>query len=279
MMTDLAIRRLDQADLRSIVALAAGLDWLDEEHRYRLLFDTSEVYGLERAGSGDNLIGTVTLTRYGGRLAAVGMMLVAKEHGGRGHGRALMEHVMAAADGTTLMLFATNAGRPLYKKLGFVTLGVNTAHVGPYHAADPATTHVATPDDLPGIIELDRAVTGSDRLRLLTAYVSFADEMRVVREGGLITGYGGRWSKPGQTVIGPVIAPDDAAATALANDLAAPVAGQIRIEYGDDHPAIGGWATHHGVPRGGTTSLMTLGRQSLPGDRRRLYMPVTPALG
>lgn len=138
-MTEPAIRRLDRADLSSVVALAAGLERMDEEHRYRLLFDTSEE--------------------------------------------------------------------------------------------------------------------------------------------GLITGCGGQWSKPGQTVIGPVIAPHDAAATALANDLAAPVAGQIRIEYGDDHPAVGGWETHHGVPQSGTTSLMTLGRQSLPDDRHRLYMPVTLALG
>src|SRR6266508_1451018 len=132
------------------------------------------------------------------------MMLVAKDHGGRGHGRALMEHVMVAAGDTPLTLFATAAGRPLYEKLGFVTIGVNTAHVGNYRGAVAESTDVASLGDLPAMIELDRVVTGSDRSRLLTAYFSFADEMRVRRDRGAITGYGGRWSKPGQTVIGPV---------------------------------------------------------------------------
>lgn len=276
-MNEVAIRRLDPADLPAIVTLADGLGWRDEQRRYGLLFEVAEVYGLEQLDG--ELIGTVTLTRYGNDLAAVGMMLVAKEHGGRGHGRALMEHAMSAAGDTTVVLFATAAGRPLYEKLGFVTLGVSTAHVGEYRGAVATSTEVASPADLPAIIELDRAVTGCDRSRMLTAYLPFADEMRVVRVGGLITGFGGRWSKPGQTVVGPIIAPDDLTAIALADDLAAPATGPIRIDHGEEHPALGAWALDHGLPVGGTTSLMTDGGRALPGDRDRWYMPVTLALG
>ena len=276
-MTGFAIRRLEPADLPAIVTLADGLDWRNEERRFGLLFEFAEVYGLAQPDG--ELIGTVTLTRYGSGLAAVGMMLVAKEHGGRGHGRALMEHAMSAAGDTMVVLFATAAGRPLYEKLGFVTLGVSTAHVGAYRGAVATSTDRASTADLPEIIELDQAVTGSDRSRMLTAYLPFADEMRVVRDGGAITAFGGRWSKPGQTVIGPLIAPDDVTALALADDLAAPATGPIRIDHGEEHPALGSWALDHGLPVVSTTSLMTNGGRRLPGDRHRWYMPVTLALG
>ena len=59
------------------------------------------------------------LTRYGGGLAAVGMMLVAAQREGRGLGRRLMTHLLDRAGDATVFLTATPLGRPLYEKLGF----------------------------------------------------------------------------------------------------------------------------------------------------------------
>ncbi len=58
---DLPVRRLSAADLPACLDLAADRNWPREEHKWRLLFEVSEVYGLDDPAGG--LAGTVVLTR------------------------------------------------------------------------------------------------------------------------------------------------------------------------------------------------------------------------
>lgn len=272
------IRRLGAADLPRLVELAARVGWAAEERRYSLLLDISEVYGIDDRASG-GLIGTVTLTRFEPSFASVGMMLVDPAQGGRGHGRALMGHVLALARDATVALFATAAGRPLYERVGFSTLGASHSHRGRYEGHAPGLTEIAYEADLPEIIDLDRDVMGYDRGDVLTAYAAFAEQLRVIREDGAITGYAGMWRHGELSVIGPVIAGNSDAAIALSGDLASRASGEIRVEVGDDRAALAAWAEATGLVRAATTSVMTLGGQPLPGDRSRWFMPVTLAIG
>jgi GNAT superfamily N-acetyltransferase len=273
------IRRLGDDDLIDLVALAARLNWNDEERRYSLLLQVSDVYGLEDADGG-GLIGTVTLTRFEPAFATVGMMLVDPAHGGRGHGRTLMGHVLGVAGETTVALFATAAGRPLYEKVGFETLGLNHSHRGRYTGDPTGMSEPATDADLDAMIDLDRAVTGCDRSALLRAYVPFAERVRVARrDDGSVSGYAGLWRHGDLGVIGPVVAADTDDAIVLASDLAANAGGEVRVEVGEDRAELAAWAEATGLTRSATTSLMTLGGRPLPGDRDRWFMPLTLALG
>lgn len=213
------------------------------------------------------------------RLDVADMTLVAKEHGGRGHGRALMGHAMDAAGSVPIMLFATSAGRPLYENLGFVTLDQNTSYKGRVASREPVVSDAATAADLADIIELDRAVAGCDRQRMLTAYFSFADEIRVLRVGSAIVGYAGTWTHQDYSVIGPVVAPNDAAARTLVHDVASTIDRPVRIQIAESRVAFGEWATEHGFAPMATTSFMVHDGRPIPGDRERLYMPITLALG
>src|ERR1700689_4180670 len=113
------IRRLGPADLKRCVALSLDRGWSPERAKWSLLLAASEVFGVD-APDGRGLAGAVVLTRWGPDLASVGMMLVAARYGRRGLGRALMEHLLAAAgEGAVLTLFATDIGRPLDQKPGF----------------------------------------------------------------------------------------------------------------------------------------------------------------
>jgi GNAT superfamily N-acetyltransferase len=273
------IRRLGVDDLPDLVALAARLNWNDEERRYSLLLQVSDVYGLDDPDSG-GLIGTVTLTRFGPMFATVGMMLVDPTHGGRGHGRTLMGHVLDVAGDATLALFATAAGRPLYEKVGFKMLALNHSHRGRYTGDPTGLSEPATGADLDAIIELDRAVTGCDRSALLSAYVPFAERVGVARRAdGSVSGYAGLWRHGELGVIGPVVAANTDEAIVLAGDLAATAGGEVRIEVGEDRAELAAWAEATGLTRAATTSVMTLDGRPLPGDRDRWFMPVTLALG
>lgn len=278
MTDDRPIRRLGPDDLARLVALADRVGWANEERRYALLLDVAEVYGLPHRAS-DDLIGTVTLSRYEPSFTTVGMMLVDPAHGRRGYGGRLMRHVLDVAGDATVALFATSAGRPLYEKLGFETIGENRSFRGRYSGESPDMCEPATDHDLAAIIDLDRVVVGCDRGSLLERFASFAEQLRVFRDSGEISGYAGMWRHGDLSIVGPVIASSSDAAVALAADVASRASGEVRVEVGDGRAELAAWAGATGLAHSATTSVMTLHGEPLPGDRARSFMPVTLAVG
>ncbi|MGW5261271.1 GNAT family N-acetyltransferase [Microbispora sp. NPDC004025] len=287
----LPVRRLGLADLPHCLDLAQDRSWPREERKWRLLLENGEGFGID-APDGGGLAGTVVLTRYGRTAAAVGMMLVASRHGGRGLGRRLLEHVLAEAGDATLFLCATEYGRPLYEKLGFETVGVIEARVGHFDAGDDpyggpygagpgrGASRLAEPGrDLAALCALDIEVFGADRSRLLTRLFAFAEQVRAVERDGEITGYGAAWRSAGRLFVGPVVAEDDETARVLITDLARGADARIRIDLDHRRQALVSWIAGRGVPQSSTTSFMVHGGRALPGDRSRLVASFMSALG
>jgi GNAT superfamily N-acetyltransferase len=271
------IRRLTIADLPACQALAADRQWPPEDRKWRFLFEIGEVYGLEEPGEG--LVGTVVLTRYEPS-AAISMVLVAARREGRGLGRRLMKHAIERAGSGPVSLYATPIGRPLYEKLGFEAIGEITIHTGRLRApqAHPIS-RPASEADLERIAELDAAVVGADRSRLVAGLPAFAEQLRVVERDGRIAGYAGAWDNVDHIVIGPVVAENAALAQALIADLAAGVDGPIRLDVDRARPELLTWAGEHGLTPGFSSVLMVLDGRPLGGDRSRLFVPVMQALG
>lgn len=302
------VRRLRPDDLRHCVRLSVDRGWLPEKAKWSLLLEVSEVFGIDAPDGGDGgdgtdggdgaLAGAVVLTRYGADLASVGMMLVAARYGRLGLGRALMEHLLAEAGDATVTLFATDLGKPLYDKLGFRTIRRSAAFTGPFRAdpfrtgpflAEPAVT-AATADnskmrtrpaaaaDMASIIDVDKAAFGADRSRLLRRLPAFAGQLLVLETGRGVAGFAAAWQNHTSTVIGPVVAPDGAAARRLIGDLAAGIRGQVRLDLDPDRPELPAWAVRHGLQPAGLNAVMAYGDRPPPGDPARLFTPISIAL-
>jgi GNAT superfamily N-acetyltransferase len=269
------IDRLTAERLDACLALAERRGWRAERRRWELLFAAGEVYGIE-AGDGE-LAGCVSLARYGTGLAAVGMMLVAERFERRGLGRRLMEQVLAAAGDATVFLYATPFGRPLYERLGFRAVSAATTCIGPFTGAAAGATRRTTAADLDAILALDAAAFGADRAALLRAFFGFA-HVRVLGDG-TVHGYGAAAPHGGVTTVGPLVAPDAAAARALIADLAGEVDGPTRLDVDHRHGELMAWAAAQGVAPGDVTTLMVHGDRALPGDRARVFLPVMLAVG
>ena len=121
------IRRLGDETVHECVALAVDREWQPDGHKWQLLFDHGEVWGV-RDDDGA-LIGTATATRFGD-VVAIGNVLVARRSEGNGIGRRLMEHILTRHGGAVVILNATVFGRPLYEKLGFQVVGSTHTHRG-----------------------------------------------------------------------------------------------------------------------------------------------------
>jgi predicted N-acetyltransferase YhbS len=103
----------------------------------------------------------------------IGAMGVAPESRRHGLGRALTEAAVGRLrerGASTVLLFATDMGRPLYERLGFVAEGAATAWRGTAGAVTAAVTvRRLREDDREAVAVLDRVATGEDRSNLLDA--------------------------------------------------------------------------------------------------------------
>jgi GNAT superfamily N-acetyltransferase len=312
------IRRLGLDDLPRCVSLAADRGWSPEQAKWSLLLTASEVFGVD-APDGRGLAGTVTLTRWGTDLAAVGMMLVAARYARRGLGQALMEHLLrAAGEGTTVTLFATDMGRPLYEKLGFRVTRRNVSFTGKFRAgrdnskrrwrpaamggparlpgqglpagqgrlADPdqaaaeqGIVRLATESDLPAILDVDRAAFGADRGPIIARLPAFADRIAVFEAARGVVGYAAAWRNgPASMVIGPVVAPDGEAARKLVAELAGRTGTSVRLDLDPDRPELPGWAQARGLEPVGSNAVMAHGDNPPRGTPQCLFTPISVAL-
>jgi GNAT superfamily N-acetyltransferase len=283
------VRRLGPGDLKRCAALSVDRGWSPERAKWSLLLATSEVFGVDAPG-GRGLAGAVVLTRWAADYASVGMMVVAARYGRRGLGRALMEHLLrVAGEDATVTLYATDMGRPLYEKLGFTAVRRSVSFAGRFRpapaapaAGSPGSVRAATEADLPAILALDRAAFGADRGQVITRLPAFADQVAVFEgapHGQGIAGYAAAWRvTPDSTVIGPLVAPDGAAAKRLVEAVAARARTPVRLDLDPDRPELPGWAHARGLEPAARTVVMARGELTPRGTPDRLFTPVSVAL-
>ncbi|WP_433430871.1 GNAT family N-acetyltransferase [Nonomuraea sp. CA-141351] len=268
----MTIRRLTQHDLDDCARLAKDRGWLPERHKWRLLFEVGEPYGID-APDGDGLAATNILTRYGDDHAVISMVLTASRFARQGLARRLMEHVLEQAGTRTVSLYATDHGRPLYERLGFRVVGRAAKHTGVFAGEPSGTTRPATEADLDEILELDAELFGTDRSAVLRRMSGFGEQVRIA-DGG----FGHCWRNDDNTVIGPVVARDEETARALIGDLALHAGGEVRMDFDLAMDGMVRWAAGHGIGDPWPVSKMVRGGD-LPGDRSCQFPPFMQALG
>lgn len=210
------------------------------------------------AEAGEAIVGTATAT-INGPAGWIGTIWVDPDWRRRGLGLALTEAAIDAAEAAgcrTLILVATNAGRPMYERLGF-TVGswyriLEAPGLGDTGHADPRIRPFRG-DDLPAMAALDRSATGEDRRHLLSALASPGSARCLVDEEGRLRGFVVRALWGGGATIAPDV--DDAMAILQARRAAATTTGRVRAGLLSDNAtglarlAAAGWTDAWRAPR------------------------------
>jgi hypothetical protein len=188
--------------------------------------------------------------------------------------------VLELAGDATVSLTATSQGRPLYEQMGFRALDTSVTYTGEL-AADAADDLAdgprrVTTADLAAISAADLVAFGADRSEVLAELVAFADDFRVL--GNPPDGYAACWRDDGISVIGPVVAGSLAAGRGLIASLARAGLGPVRLDIPGRQPELARWAIARGLAVRNQSTLMVRSGE-LPGDRGRLYCPVSVAIG
>jgi hypothetical protein len=144
--------------------------------------------------------------------------------------------------------------------------------------AGTSSPRIATDADLGRLAAYDATVFGAPRRNILTSLLSFAERVVVAEDRGTITGFAAAWQNLGTLVVGPVVAADLPVARALVGAVAADAGGPVRLDIVGRHAGLAEWAVASGLAAGNETALMVRGGD-LPGDRGKLFAPVSVAIG
>jgi GNAT superfamily N-acetyltransferase len=182
---DAALRPMTPADIEPASAAILADDWGDRRTWFEFATSHAECRIFVAEGADGAILGTGVAT-INGPVAWIGTIWVTSSARGRGIGRALTEAPIEAAESAgcrTLVLVATDAGRPLYERLGFRVQTWYRTMEAPglagsldlgESALGPRDRHVRAfrPDDLESMASLDRTATGEDRRHLLAAFAA-----------------------------------------------------------------------------------------------------------
>jgi GNAT superfamily N-acetyltransferase len=266
--------------LAASVELSRAVGWPHRRDDWQFAAELGEGYAALDAG---RLVGTAFRWRYGGGQVRVGSVIVDPVLQRAGLGRRLMEACLAGLEDRTVLLNATEAGLPLYRRLGFTEVGRFEQWQGVVDgtAAPAAAVGVglrsAVPGDHAALAGLDREAIGADRAVVLAALYG-AGETLVAEEDGRPTGFVVCRASGRGDLVGPLVARDGATAKALLLACAAARRGAfLRV----DTPADGGLGPTLqalGLAEVDTVVCMSKGRH-LPGTGVRTFALASQALG
>jgi predicted N-acetyltransferase YhbS len=251
---DLTLRPFEASHLDGAVALSRQASWPHRREDWALVLRVSS--GVIALSEG-RVVGTAFCTPFGERLAALNMIIVDTEMRGRGIGRRLMQAIMTLAGERTLRLVATEEGRPLYEKLGFVATGTVVQHQGTAIGAVCPSPNAewAGAGDLEAIAELDKAAFGADRGPLLSCLMEEGRAM-VLREEGRAVGFAFCRPFGRGLVIGPVVARSlDEARRLVATQIGAHQGEFLRVDTGMQ-TGLAPWLSGLGLTEVGRGTVM-----------------------
>jgi GNAT superfamily N-acetyltransferase len=277
----LAIRRVEPGDVDALLALSGSVGWAHERGDWSSVLGSGVVLG-HRDPSGA-IVSSTAVFPYGPALAAIGMVLVMPAWQGRGLAAALMRHALEVLQPPVPahVLIATPQGFPLYRRLGFVTVG----HVRRLSVSAPSwpaggnrvvslTAQDVVPltaRDVEAIGACDAEATGVDRRRMLAARLDQGGGVAIRDRAGALAGFGLRTAMREAVVIGPVVAPDAPSAATLVGALAAGHDGPVRIDVPSEQEAFQARLVALGFTSADEAPVMLIGADRLPGRRERVF--------
>lgn len=183
------LRPMTPADIEPASVAILADDWGDRRTWFEFAVSHRECRVFVAEADDGSVVGTGVAT-INGPVGWIGTIWVAAAARGRGLGLALTQATIDAAERAgcrTLVLVATDSGRPLYEGLGFslqtwyVTLEAPGLAISADEAREGPAVRPFRPADLERMGALDGAATGEDRRHLLAAFAA-PDTTRIVTD-------------------------------------------------------------------------------------------------
>lgn len=273
----ISIVPFEDCHIEGSVALSRAEQWPHTPADWRMVANISEGVAVLKDGA---VMGTALCTPFGEKLAAFNMIIVASSLRGQGVGRRLMQKLLELAGSRAARLVATEAGYPLYSKVGFVQTGCIHQYQGfasnSQHASVSEVVS-ASDDDYERVCELDQAISKLDRSTLWGALFACAD-IKVIRGKDGVEAVASCRDFGRGKVIGPVLAANMQQAQALITaHLTQNPDVFVRIDTPDDS-GLGEWLESMGLEYTDQGRVMLRGEMA-EGGSEGVYALTSQAVG
>lgn len=171
---NIIFRPMVEVDIPGAMQLVLAENWNQTKEDWQMLLDLNPDLCLV-ATFNDTIIGTVTAMNYKDQVAWIGMMLVSKNFRGMGISKYLLNTIIEKLNGCkSIKLDATNAGIPVYRKLGFleeleIDRMVAPTFNGNIDNKETDTVRPITQGDMEELSKLDLKIFGSNRMELINS--------------------------------------------------------------------------------------------------------------
>lgn len=214
----------DRTHLEEAVRLGEAENWPHGFQDWALALSLSQgVVALQ----GERVVGTALATKFGD-VFMLNMIIVAAAYRGRGLGKRMISTALKYVGGSEARLFATEDGKPLYEKFGFVTEKRNFRNEGVVSATTAELDVSTNEPSFDFLVQMDFAATGMSRSGLLQELVDRGTVF--VAEGGfaILRKFGRGY------LVGPIVAQQRETARALLGRASQEVDGQfLRLDTTD----------------------------------------------
>jgi GNAT superfamily N-acetyltransferase len=261
---------LASADICGACRLSEEAGWNQTGEDWNVFIEHGSTLGIRRA---DMLVATAAALPYGSGFGFVSMVLVTRAHRHLGLATQLVGACVnrLCAHGLTPVLDATEAGRPVYQKLGFTDVFMLDRWKG-------MASGTAAPSALPTVDEIapiDEAGFGGERRFLLRSFLSRAGSQAIRVKDGFALARRGRYAMH----IGPVIADSATQAIMLIQALLDRFIGPVFIDVQSRWTSLAAFLQQRGFRSQRSFMRMALDRVKPFGDPSRLFAVAGPEFG
>ncbi len=215
-MSNVHFRTASLSDLNTMLDWAAAEGWnpgLDDAEAF-LYADPGGFFIAEIKG---RPVAAISVVNHSPEFAFLGFYICAPGYRGQGIGLALWSHALDHADTRTVGLDGVADQEANYARSGFVRTGATHRFEGSLAGKPDGSVRPVAEQDRPVLARLDSAANGVDRPRFLTSWITDTQNRRslVLEPAGVITGFATFRRCRNGIKIGPIVAPDAAAALQL----------------------------------------------------------------
>ncbi|AEW04370.1 GCN5-related N-acetyltransferase [Sulfobacillus acidophilus DSM 10332] len=287
-MNTYTLEALGPEDIPALVDLSAAIGWDYDAREIGTLEAVGRLFGHKTRDR--HLVSSAAIVPYSHAFAFLGMVMVHPDHRQRGLGTMVTQAALAVQPpGHPVALVSTPSGQGLYQKIGFQQISTVHKYVRSSSKVHDDLT-IRPPEsplglkrmeehDLPAITALDAAAFGVRRQEFLRHRWLQSATAWILTDGIYVRGYAFGIEGPANWILGPVVAPTDAAATQLVAKVAVMTSNPMRIDVPDEHAE---WAIKTLPPLGfkkvAQPPLMTYQGALLP-PRRGLYALAAQVFG
>ncbi|MGE8205639.1 GNAT family N-acetyltransferase [Heyndrickxia sp. NPDC080065] len=274
---EMRLEKFDYCDITSLIELSNSVGWDYDQNEIMTILSSGRVYG-HKTNNG-KIVSCAAIIEYNSILASIGMVIVHEEYRGLGLGRITTQKCLESISrSTTAMLIATEAGKPMYKKMGFTEIDRIHKFLCDSYQPNETIRNITCEinsfgeEDLSQIVDLDQAAFGANRSTFLINRIKQSNEALTVKSSeGKIIGYGLSILGPVNLILGPIVAPDPQTAFSLVDKLAKNHSGKLRIDVPSENKLFISLLEKCGFSKVSQPPIMVKNSDVLPERNNTLY--------